>query len=108
MTNTNAGAYDVTELRKRLRRNRRGVALTVAACLLGVGAVGGPALEHELAELRQRFVQRLISEELAKAPPDDASLNNRELQMRLAQERARNQDLIERITAVAMAVEIEN
>lgn len=103
---TNAGAYDVTELRKRYDTHRRGVALAVGVALLGAGAVGGPLIQKEAERIRASFVRRVIAEELG-AHPEDANLSTKELRMKLSAERLRADDLEDRLMTVAAATVID-
>lgn len=108
--NTNAGAYDVTELREKYYtgRSSKVIAASLAICLLGAGALGWEKGKEVYANQRRRFIQRLITEELGRQGINDAGLSERELRLRLSQEKARSAELTERIIAIAQAVEIEH
>jgi hypothetical protein len=106
---TDAGAYDVTELREKYYSGRSSklIAASLAICLLGAGALGWERGKEVYQEQRRRFIQRLIAEELGRIGADDAGLTDKQLRLRLAQERDKNLELTERIVAIAQAVEID-
>lgn len=100
-----AAAYDVTELRRKYSRHRRGVAVAVGAALLGAGCFIGPVIKREAEEVRARFVARIIAEELGSL--QEAGMDEKQLRLRIIQERARGDDLEERLLTVAAAVVID-
>lgn len=104
-SNTNAGAYEVTKLRRKYQSKTRAIATAVAVSLLGAWFWGEAKEQYQTQ--RRRLIQRIISEEL-KAVPDDAGLNEKQCKLRLSQQRAREDDLVGRIVAIAQAVDIEH
>jgi hypothetical protein len=101
---TDAGAYDVTGLRRSIRAHTIAVyAAGGLALFIACGLAYERAVEAYHEQLR-RFRLAAVTAELEGAPPDEISMSTKQLRLRLAQERDENARLRQTISEIASVV----